>query len=191
MVILCTGETTQAYAVLQSILNKLELKLNEEKTRIRDSRKEVFGFLGFNVGIVKAKQSGKPFPLVEPSDKALKSIKQKIKFYTRRDMNPVPIEVIIDMLNKTARGWSNYFHYGHGHRKMKKIKYYLEESLRLHLRYRHKLNNRGPLIAVFRGAIFMTIWDYIKCQSLRPGKMYMLEEEEHRKAVCGRTACPV
>jgi RNA-directed DNA polymerase len=158
MVILCTGETTEAYAVLQSILNKLELKLNEEKTRIRDSRKEVFGFLGFNVGIVKAKQSGKPFPLVEPSDKALKSIKQKIKFYTRRDMNPVPIEVIIDMLNKTARGWSNYFHYGHGHRKMKKIKYYLEESLRLHLRYRHKLNNRGASYSRFPRRY---IYDYL------------------------------
>jgi len=143
MVILCTGDTTQAYTVLQTLLNKLGLKLNEEKTQIRDARKERFGFLGFSIGIVKAKQSGKSFPLVEPSDKAIKSIKQKIKHYTRRDMNPVPIEIIVGMLNQTARGWSNYFHYGHGHRKMKKIKYYLEESLRLHLRYRHKLNNRG------------------------------------------------
>ena len=143
MVILCTGDTTKAYTVLQSILNKLGLKLNEEKTQIRDARKEKFGFLGFSVGVVRAKQTGKCFPLVEPSDKALKSIKQKIKFYTRRDMNPVPIDVIVVMLNQTARGWSNYFQYGHGHRKMKKIKYYLEESLRLHLRYRHKLKAKG------------------------------------------------
>jgi RNA-directed DNA polymerase len=143
MVVLCTGDTTRAYTVLQTILNKLGLKLNEEKTQIRDSRKERFGFLGFSVGVVKAKQSGKSFPLVEPSDKAMKSIKQKIKFYTRRDMNPVPIEIIVASLNQTARGWSNYFHYGHGHRKMKKIKYYLEESLRLHLRYRHKLKAKG------------------------------------------------
>ena len=143
MVILCTGETTQAYAVLQTLLNKLGLKLNKEKTQIRDARKERFGFLGFSVGVAKAKQTGKSFPLVEPSDKAIKSLKQKIKYYTRRDMNPVPLEIIVATLNQTARGWSNYFHYGHGHRKMKKIKYYLEESLRLHLRYRHKLNNRG------------------------------------------------
>ncbi len=40
-------------------------------------------------------------------------------------------------------GWSNYFHYGHGHRKMKQVKYYMEERLRLHLRNRHKVNNRG------------------------------------------------
>jgi hypothetical protein len=62
--------------------------------QIRDSRKERFGFLEFSIGVVKAKQSGKLFPLVEPSDKALQSLKQKIKFYTRRDMNPVPIESI-------------------------------------------------------------------------------------------------
>ena len=77
MVILCAGDTTKAYAVLQTTLNKLGLKLNEEKTQIRDSRKERFGFLGFSVGIVKAKQSGKSFPLVEPSDKAVNAIKER------------------------------------------------------------------------------------------------------------------
>ena len=143
LVILCAGDTTEVYAVLHSILNRLGLKLNEEKTLIRDARVEGFEFLGFSVGLVKAKKSGKYFPLVEPSDKAMKSIKQKIKHYTRRDMNPVPIDAIVDMLSTSVRGWSNYFHYGHGHRKMKKIRYALEERLRHHLRYRHKLNNRG------------------------------------------------
>ncbi|MCF6362971.1 MAG: group II intron reverse transcriptase/maturase [Gammaproteobacteria bacterium] len=143
MVILCARETTLPYAVLQKILARLDLELNEDKTQIRNAREERFEFLGFSVGIVKAKQSGKYFPLVEPSDKAMRSIKQKIKFYTRRDMNPVPIETIVGMLNRTARGWSNYFHYGHGHRKMKKVKYYMEERLRLHLRYRHRVSNRG------------------------------------------------
>ena len=143
LVILCARDTQTPYAILQSILNKLELKLNEDKTQIRDARQERFGYLGFNIGIVKGPQTGKHFPLVEPSDKAIKAIKQKIQFYTRRDMNPIPIDEIVNKLNQTARGWSNYFHYGHGHRQMKKVKYYMEERLRLHLRYRHKLKNRG------------------------------------------------
>ena len=124
-------------------MDKLELTLNQDKTQIRDARKECFGFLGFHISIARSQQTGKYFPLVEPSDKAMKSIKQKIKHYTRRDMNPVPINEIVRKLNATVRGWSNYFHYGHGHRKLKKVKYYMEESLRLHLRNRHKLNNRG------------------------------------------------
>lgn len=143
VVILCKGDTTVPFTLLQKILGKLNLTLNENKTQIRNARKEKFGFLGFQVGIAKGRQSGKHFPLVEPSDKAMKSIKQKIKFYTRRDMNPVPINEIVKRLNETVRGWSNYFHYGHGHRQLKKVKYYMEESLRLHLRYRHKLINRG------------------------------------------------
>ena len=141
--VLCAGDTTEVYAVLHSVLSKLGLKLNEEKTQVRDTRVERFEFLGFSVGLAKAKTSGKYFPLVEPSDKAMKSIKQKIKHYTRRDMSPVPIDAIVDLLSSSVRGWSNYFHYGHGHRKMKKIRYALEERLRHHLRYRHKLNNRG------------------------------------------------
>ena len=149
MVILCARETTVPYAILQTILEKLELPLNEEKTQIRDSRVEKFGFLGFSIGIIKSEKSGKNFPMIEPSDKSMRVIKQKIKYYTRRDMNPVPIEHIVDKLNQTARGWSNYFHYGHSHRKMRKIKYYMEESLRLHLRYRHKLNNRGAAYTRF------------------------------------------
>jgi len=134
---------------LQAILNKLELQLNGDKMQIRDSRTERFEFLGFSIGIVRAKRSGKYFPIVEPSDKAMRAIKQKIKHYTRRDMNPVPIDEIVGKLNQTARGWSQYFHYGHGHRKMEKVKYYMEESLRLHLRYRHKLTNRGAAYTRF------------------------------------------
>lgn len=158
MVILCAGETPLPYALLQTILSKLELRLNEDKTQIRDARKERFEFLGYSVGIARAKQSGKYFPLVEPSDKSIQSIKQKIKYYTRRDMNPVPIEIIVGKLNQTARGWSNYFHYGHGHRKMRKVKYYMEESLRLHLRYRHKVNNRGAAYTRFPRRF---IYDYL------------------------------
>ena len=131
------------YDKLQKILTKLELQLNEEKTQLKNARLESFDFLGFSIRMSRAKQSGKCFPCVEPSDKAMQSIKQKIKYYTRREMNPVPIDGIVVKLNQSVRGWSNYFYYGHGHRKMKQIKYYLGESLRLHLRYRHKLKNRG------------------------------------------------
>ena len=149
LVILCAADTQAPYAIVQTVLNKLELKLNTDKTQIKDAHQEKFAFLGFSIGIATAKQSGKSFPLVEPSDKAMEAVKQKIKHYTRRDMNPVPIAVIVSSLNQTVRGWSNYFHYGHGHRKLKKVKYYMEERLRLHLRYRHKLDNRGAAYTRF------------------------------------------
>jgi group II intron reverse transcriptase/maturase len=158
LVILCARDTAVPYAILQKILEKLELQLNEEKTQIRNAWKERFGFLGFSVGMVKAKRSGRYFPMVEPSDQSIRSIKQKIKFYTRRDMSPVPIGVIVGELNQTVRGWSNYYHYGHGHKKMIKVKYYMGEHVRSHLRYRHKLKNRG---AAYKRFSYSYIHDYL------------------------------
>jgi RNA-directed DNA polymerase len=143
LVILCAKGTDTSFTLLKNILSKLELQLNEDKTEIRDARNEKFSFLGFQVGMVKSQRTGKQFPLVEPAPKSMKSVKQKIKFLTRRDMNPVPIDDIVKNLNAIVRGWSNYFHYGHGHKKIKQVKYYMEESLRSQLRYRHKVKNRG------------------------------------------------
>ncbi len=143
LVILCANGTDTSLTFLKKILNKLELKLNEDKTEIKDSRVEGFNFLGFQISMVKNARSGRHFPLIEPSPKSMKAIKQEIKLYTRRKMNPVPINDIVKNLNATVRGWSNYFHYGYGHRRIKQVKYYMEESLRSHLRYRHKVKNRG------------------------------------------------
>jgi len=142
LVILCKNGTDTPFTLLKTILNKLELQLNEDKTEVIDALKEKFKFLGFQIGMAKS-QRGNYFPMVEPSAKSMKSVKQKIKFYTRRDMNPVPIDGIVKHLNALVRGWSNYFHYGYGHRKIKQVKFYMEESLRSQLRYRHKVRNRG------------------------------------------------
>lgn len=143
IVILCAKDSNTPLAILQTVLTRLELKLNEHKTHTKDARTEKFNFLGFQVSLAEGNRTGKGFPLVEPSVKSMESIKQKIKFYTRRDMNPVPIDEIVNKLNETVRGWSNYFYYGHGHKKLKQVKYYRDERLRHHLRYRHKLCNRG------------------------------------------------
>ena len=143
LVILCAKGTDTSFTFLKHILNKLELKLNEDKTEIKDSRVEKFNFLGFQIGMDKSACSGRYFPLIEPSPKSMKSIKQKIKSQTQRNMNPVPIKDIVNNLNATVRGWSNYFYYGYGHRRIKQVRYYMEESLRSQLRYRHKVENRG------------------------------------------------
>ncbi len=53
----------------------------------------------------------------------LKTVIKKIKLHARRDMNPVPIKDTVKNLNATVRGWSNYFYYGYGHRKIKWARY--------------------------------------------------------------------
>lgn len=53
IVILCARETDTPYKRLQNVLRRLELKLNEDKTQIKDARKEEFNFLGFQIGLAK------------------------------------------------------------------------------------------------------------------------------------------
>ena len=149
MVILCQKDTAQPFAIVETILEKLELTLNKEKTHIVNSRKESFGFLGFEVEMIRNKESGKSFPRIEPSAKSMKSIKGKIKAITARRRTCMPLGRIVKELNRVVRGWGNYFHYGYSHRKIKKVRFYLEESLRSHLRYRHKLKNRGAVYKRF------------------------------------------
>ncbi len=36
-----------------------------------------------------------------------------------------------------------------------------------------------------------SVWDYMNCQQLRLGSDVMLHDEEHRKAVYGKTVCTV
>ena len=126
--------------------------------------------------------------MVEPSAKSMKSVKQKIKFYTRRNMNPVPINEIVKYLNALVRGWSNYFHYGYGHRKIKQVKFYMEESLRSQLRYRHKVRNRGASYHKFPRKYLYDYWGLYKPPIVPYWKTVHAWEEEYRKAVCGNSA---
>jgi len=149
MVIMCKGDTSRSYATLEHILGRLDLTLNKEKTKIRNSRKESFSFLGFDVEMVRSPRTGKYFPRVEPSAHSLQRIKEKIKQLTLPRMGLVPIDILVNRLNQTLRGWSQYFHYGFGHQKIRKIRYYVEERLRYHLGKRHKLRNHGAAYTRF------------------------------------------
>jgi RNA-directed DNA polymerase len=60
-------------------LNNLGLTLNTDKTRIIDAMHEGFTFLGFTIQIKKSPRTGKTFPLVVPSKKAMGRIKKEIE----------------------------------------------------------------------------------------------------------------
>ena len=67
LVICCTGDIEAPMKVLRYILERLELTLNETKTRIVDARKESLDFLGCNFHVRRSRKSGKHYPHVGPS----------------------------------------------------------------------------------------------------------------------------
>lgn len=142
MVILCRGETDTALSVLNGILGRLELTLNTEKTKVVNAYKKTFDFLGFTVSTAISGRTGAWFPLVQPSRKSIRKLKERMQWITRRHMTLVPITDIVRMVNDVLRGWGNYFRYGNCFRVLRKVKMFCENRLRIHLCYRHKIRQK-------------------------------------------------
>jgi len=142
-VVLCRKGTEQSMAIVRRVLERLGLALNENKTRMVNANIEGFTFLGFELLMGKSRRTGRLYPLVQPSRKALKKIKDSITALTHRRMTPMPLSVIIEKVNTALRGWVGYFHYRNSSRAFKQLKFHVEGRVRTHLRKRHKIKSRA------------------------------------------------
>ena len=59
------------WLVIQHIMGRLDLTLNETKTRIVDATQESFNFLGFEIRVNKSLKSGKSYTHICPAPKSL------------------------------------------------------------------------------------------------------------------------
>jgi len=137
-VVLCRGNTERILRGIQTVLGELGLTLNEDKTKVVDAGKDSFNFLGFTIGVKENPKTGKKFPMIIPSKKALRHIKMEIKNLTCRSNLVLPKEVVVNRLNGVVRGWVNYFYYGNCSNNLLGLKGYLEERIRTYLRRKHK-----------------------------------------------------
>lgn len=90
-------------------------------------------FLGFTIKLKRSSRTGGMFSLVTPSYKAVQQVKTDIKRLTREAYLIVPLPQVIKKLNSVARGWENYFRYGHCSRQLWNVKRHLEGRMRRHL----------------------------------------------------------
>lgn len=153
LVILCAGKVEEPMRVLRRVLERLGLSLNETKTRVVDARDESFDFLGFSLHLRRSRKSGKRYPHVEPSKRSVQRIKDRTKQLTARRRTPVPMPEVIGELNRTLRGWANYFHHRNCTKALSKVKMHVEERVRAHLRRRHKLVSRAQAYQHFPGQV--------------------------------------
>ncbi|MCK5920576.1 MAG: group II intron reverse transcriptase/maturase [Methylococcales bacterium] len=143
LVILCRRDVTRPMEVLTSVLERLDLQLNQTKTKVVDAQQESFDFLGFSYRLRRSRTSGKVYPHVEPSKRSVQRLKDRVKRLTDRRRCPVPLDDIMEELNTSLRGWTGYFHYRNSSKIFRNVKMQVEERLRTHLRRRHKLQSRG------------------------------------------------
>jgi len=142
-VILCRGNTDRILKGVKLVLKDLGLTVNEEKTRVVDARQEMFQFLGFSIGMKRGRKTGKRYPHIEPSPKALKHVRAEIKQLTTERFSATPTEVVIRRVNEVARGWVGYFRYGNCTKAMSSLRYYLGYRMRIYLRRKHHYHSLG------------------------------------------------
>jgi len=131
-----------AYKRLVEEFEKLDVQMNQEKTRIVDlSRDETFSFLGFEYRRVKTRR-GVWGVRITPRMKARTALLQELKEVFRRHQSQ-PVDRVIYLINPILRGWVNYFRVGNSSECLGYIKNWVEKKIRRHLMHARKRRGFG------------------------------------------------
>jgi RNA-directed DNA polymerase len=137
-VVLSRTGAAQALAQVRGWLEGMKLKLNEEKTSIRDARKEHFRFLGYEFGPMVFKKTGERYLGARPSKKAMSTARKRISQLLWRGRTE-RWEEVRDELNRFLQGWAGYFAYGTPRPSFRALDTHVAQRVRNLLRRRHKL----------------------------------------------------
>lgn len=106
-VVLCRTERNahEALARVKQILEgELALTVHPEKTRVIHVH-QGFDFLGYTIRWQRSLHA-------KPREKSLERFKEKVRWLTRRQQ-PIRLSDMIRKLNRTLRGWGNYYRKAH------------------------------------------------------------------------------
>ena len=108
--ILCKpGQGAGLQTRLQRWLEARKLKLNAEKTRLVDTRKEGIQFLGFSVAWRQGLKSKRWYPHVEPSAKSQAKLRDKVRAVLEvRTRNQAAVVVVRKVNQITVAGRARF-----------------------------------------------------------------------------------
>ena len=131
-----------AYKRLVEEFEKLDVQMNQDKTRIVDLvQDQIFSFLGFDYRRVKTRR--KVWGVrVTPRMKARTTLLRKLKDVFRRHQSQ-PVDRVIYLINPILRGWVNYFRVGHSSKCFGYVKDWVAKKIRRHLMHARKRRGFG------------------------------------------------
>jgi len=147
-VVVCPSKARaeQAQAMAAQVLADIGLRLHPDKTRIvcLQEGAEGFDFLGFHHHMVASRKDVGRFYLQKwPSDRAMASIKARVRDRTHRRYVGRELAYVVEDLNPVLRGWGAYFRFGNSNRKFHAIDSYVHERLAILASNKHGKSGRN------------------------------------------------
>ena len=111
-VVLGKAPPADMLAAVESLIKRLKLAVNAEKTRCCRVPEEPFDFLGYRIGRNYRPEGKGSYIGTRPSKASVRSICRKISELTEPRYGLLEQEVVVKRLNRLMLGWSNYFTLG-------------------------------------------------------------------------------
>jgi len=142
LVVLSDKPVEKVMEHLKKLLNRLELSMNEEKSRITTAH-EGFEFLGFGFRRGYASRYGKEVTHMYASPRSVKRVIKRITQITSRNRLHEYVSTIVKELNASLRGWSEYYRHTASSRRIRKAQFHADRRLRKFIMKKKRSRKNG------------------------------------------------
>ena len=143
LVICCKYQADEAINGMRSIMKKLKLTVNDDKTHLCRIPQERFDFLGYTFGRCYSRVTGRAYIGTRPSKKSIKRMVDSITGETNHCRTLLDAEYVVGRLNRKLAGWANYFCLGPVSPAYRAINTHAVQRLRRWLCKKHKVRGKG------------------------------------------------
>jgi len=142
-VVCCRRKGDEALRVMQGMMERLKLTVNETKTRLCRAPEEAFDSLGYALGWRRSPKTGRRYIGTWPSRKRIRRMCQAIHAATARRTYLQDVRDKVEELNRMLRGWGNYFCLGPVSKAYRAVDNHARYRLRQWLCAKHKVKGQG------------------------------------------------
>ena len=132
-------------AAAETLMKRLKLAMNVEKTRCCRVPEESMTFLGYRIGCNYRSETGAAYIGTRPSRESVQSICRRVSELTAPRHVLLPPEIVVTRLNRLLTGWANYFILGQVSPAYKAIDRHATRRLRQWLWRKHKVRVGKPV----------------------------------------------
>ena len=137
--VLGRAPAAEMLSAVETVMQRLKLPMNAEKTRCCRLPEDSMTFLGYRIGRNYRRDTGAAYIGTRPSRESVRSICRRVsELTTTRDLL-LPSGVVVARLNRLLTGWANYFILGQVSPAYAMIDWHTTRRLRQWLCRKHKV----------------------------------------------------